>query len=677
MSEFTFGVTFYPDQWPREIWDENYRKIAETGFNTVRFGEMAWDWVERQDNEFDWEELDTAMDLANKNGIKVVLGLASSQAPTWLLRKYPEVRPISNMGTLYPEYGPRPNICRDSETYKTLVQRYILAMVNRYKDHPALRAWQVDNEPTYPPLDSTTHEDFCHCEHTQKKFLAWVQNRYKTLEEVNRIWGARFWTNTFGSWEDITSPKCGVWDAGNPHIFMDWYRFKTDMVHEWLLWEKTLVERLDGKHKVGTNGFLEICPRMLDHDVLSDGLDWYGWDVYPKGRKSTPAELAHTADWWRSFGLGKKLEFHVTELQGGPNVRWGYPGYVTGNEVKLWTHQMLAHGAKTILYHNWLTPIFGGEAGGFGIMHPDGTPTERRAAIQEVAGEIKENAQKLEGYQVKSEYAIMYLRDGDVMTFQEQGPPRIISGQWEALREDIGLRHSMKAISGANEILWNDYNPVDFLFQRHLDSGFDLSQYKVILIPNPYLFTEERWQPLQKYVENGGIVITESRFGAKSDMGWLQQVPLMQKCLGLKRSHHEVIDDGQEPQIPGVKARAFGYKDVISTDGKIIEKFADGNPAVIELQIGKGKVIYACFSLFLSCLKEGNQELINLIRKQLPKAEVKLDAGVEAVAWEKGEDKQYYIINYTDKSAAATVAGKKLTLKPQETKLFSLAGVKA
>jgi len=79
MSEFTFGVTFYPDQWPREIWDENYRKIAETGFNTVRFGEMAWDWVERQDNEFDWEELDTAMDLANKNGIKVVLA--------WLLRR--------------------------------------------------------------------------------------------------------------------------------------------------------------------------------------------------------------------------------------------------------------------------------------------------------------------------------------------------------------------------------------------------------------------------------------------------------------------------------------------------------------------------------------------------------------------------------------------------------------
>jgi beta-galactosidase len=646
-KEFPFGVTFYPDQWPQEIWDESFRKIKETGFNVVRFGEMAWDWVQPQEDKFSWDELDKALELANKYGVKVVFGLATSQSPTWLLRKYPEVRPISNNGILYPEYGPRPNVCRDSETYKNIVEKYITAVVSRYKDNPAIMAWQVDNEPTYPPLDSTTNDDFCHCPNTQKKFLEWVKNKYKTIEELNKKWGTRFWTNTFGTWDDVTTPKCGVWDAGNPHIFMDWYRFKSDSIHNWLLWEKTIVDKIDGSRKVGTNGFLEICPRMLDHDVLAGGLDWYGWDVYPKGRKSTAGELAHTSDWWRSFGNGRKTEFHVTELQAGPNVRWGYPGYVTGREIKLWTYQMIAHGAKTILYHNWRTPIFGGEAGGFGMVNPDGTPTERLDAIKEISSEIKEIAEKLEGYEVAPEYAIAYLRDGDVLTFQEQGPPRVIGGQWESLREDIGLRHSMHSIEGAHTILWNKYNPIDFIFQRDLDAEKDLSQYKAILLPNPYLFTEKRWKTLEKYVKNGGILITESRFGAKTDMGFLQQVPLMEKCLGLKRRHHELIDKGCEPKIPAIKAYAHGYKDVIITKEKVLAKFSDGTPALIELKLGKGKIIYGCFSMFLSCKKKGNEGLVNLLRKSLPKPELNPGKNIEIVTWKGKKGKLYYKLDYT------------------------------
>lgn len=646
-KEFPFGVTFYPDQWPKDIWEESFEKIKDTGFNVVRFGEMAWDWVQPDEDEFTWDELDLALKLADKQGIKVILGLATSQAPTWLLRKYPDTRPISNCGTLYPEYGPRPNVCRDSDIYKSIVEKYIIEMVKRYKNNPAIMAWQVDNEPVYPPLDSTTHEDFCHCPATHAKFIQWAKNKYKTIETANRIWGTRFWTNTFSSWDDVTTPKCGVWDAGNPHIFMDWYRFKSESIHNWLLWEKSIVDRIDGKHKVGTNGFLEISPRMLDHDLLAGGLDWYGWDVYPKGRKSTPGEIAHTADWWRSFGNGRKTEFHITELQAGPNVRWGYPGYVTGRDVQIWTHEMVAHGAKALLYHNWRTPVFGGEAGGFGMVNPNGTPTERLAAIKEVSKEIKKIYSELEGYELVTEYAIAYLRDSDVHTFQEQGPPRIIGGQWEQLCEDIGLRHSMRSIEGAHRILWNKYNPVDFIFQRHLEERTDLSQYKAIFLPNPYLFTEKWWKPLEKYVKSGGILVTESRFGAKTEMGWLQEIPLMEKSIGLKRKHHELIDEGNEPFIPSLKARAYGYKDVIETKEKISAKFEDGTPAVIEIKLGKGKIIYGCFSLFLSCLKKGNDGIIDTIRKYLPKPLCNPTKNVEIVPWKSSGNRIiFYKIDY-------------------------------
>jgi len=647
-KEFPFGVTFYPDQWPKSIWEESFKKIKETGFNVVRFGEMAWDWIQPKEEQFYFDELDEALRLANKYGVQVILGMGTSQAPTWLLKKYPEVRPVSNTGILYPEYGPRPNVCRDSELYKGFAEKYITAVVTRYKDNPAILAWQVDNEPCYPPLDSTTNEDFCHCASTQKKFVEWAKNKYKTIEELNRVWGTRFWTNTFSSWDVVTTPKCGVWDAGNPHIFMDWYRFKSESIHNWLVWEKSVVNKIDTSRKVGTNGFLEICPRMHDHDVLAGGLDWYGWDVYPKGRKSTPAEIAHTADWWRSFGNGRNLEFHVTELQAGPNVRWGYPGYVTGKEVQIWAHEMVAHGAKALLYHNWRTPVFGGEAGGFGMVDPDGTPTERLAAIKEVSGEIKDIVSKLEGYDLIPECAIVYLRDSDVQTFQEQGPPRVIGGQWEALREDIGLRHAMNSIAGAHKVLWNKYNPIDFIFQRQLEDDSDLNKYKVIFLPNPYCFMEKWWKKLEKFVENGGTLITESRFGAKTDMGVLQTVPLMDKCIGLKRKHHELIDKGQEPSIPSLKAKACGYKDVIVTDEKVVAKFQDGNPAIIEVKVGKGKILYGCFSMFISCLVKGNDGIMNTIRKYLPKPLYNVKENVEVVPWKnKNGDTLLYTLDYS------------------------------
>ena len=154
------GVTFYPDQWPKDYWNKAFSEIAASGFKIVRFGEMAWNWMEPADGKFSFEDLDEAMGLAAKFGLKVLLGIPTSQAPTWLIRKHPEIRPVADNGSVYPEYGPRPNLCRDPAVYRKYAKRLIEKLVNRFSKHPALYMWQLDNEPTYAPLDSTTQKDF-------------------------------------------------------------------------------------------------------------------------------------------------------------------------------------------------------------------------------------------------------------------------------------------------------------------------------------------------------------------------------------------------------------------------------------------------------------------------------------------------------------------------------------
>ena len=573
-----FGVTFYPDQWPRETWEENFKNIKNAGFNLIRFGEMAWDWVEPDAEKFSFAGLDKAMDLCAKLGLKVLLGIPVSQVPPWFYRLYPNSRPVAQDGTLYPEMGPRPNICKDNPNYRKLAERLTRKLVARYKNHPALLMWQVDNEPVYPPLDHTTSNDFCHCQHSRRAFVLWAKKKYGTLAKLNEVWGTKFWTNTFSRFEDINTPKAGVWEAVSPHIFLDWFRFKTDSLTDWVGHLAKIVKASDKTHKIGTNGFIGICTRVPDHSLMAGELDWYGLDIYPLGGKMGKRDYAFMLDLWKSYVRGKKAEFHITELQGGQNVRWGFPGYVEGPEIEWWTKMAFERGVQGLLYHAWRPPLFGAETAGFGILKADGSPTKRLEVIKKMAKVIQNSAFRTP----HSALAIAYLRSSDVQSYQEQGPPRGIAGQWEAVRVDIGLLYGLTSIQGAYQLAFDKYKAADFIFEQDLDSG--KLPYKTILLPNPYLLSRKQFENLKKWVAAGGKLITEARFGQKDENGHLYPKPLIEELLGVVYDHGEQTTDG--------------FLDVI--EGK------SRKPRIIEKKLGKGKVVYANFSLF------------SLTRKQKP-----------------------------------------------------------
>jgi len=582
-----FGVTYYPDQWPKETWDKTFAEIKAAGLNIIRFGEMAWDWIEPEPGQFRFKELDQAMDLCAKHGIKVLLGIPTSQVPTWFFRLYPNSRSVAADGTLYAEYGPRPNICKDNPHYRQLAERMAKKMAQRYKKHPALLFWQVDNEPVYPPLDSTTTQDFCHCEHSRKAFIAWAKDKYGTIKKLNEVWGTRFWTTTFSKFEDIFTPKAGIWDAVSPHIFNDWFRFKSERIKQWVSHLAKIVRQSDKQHLVGTNGFIGICTRVPDHSIIGDSLDFYGLDIYPKGGRMSQRDLAFMYDLWRSFCRATGCEFHITELQGGQNVRWGAPEYVKGPEIKDWTELAFKHGAQALLYHNWLPPLFGAETAGFGILKTDGSPTKRLEVIKKLADWVRKS--KVESR--KSKVAIVYHRSSEVETYQEQGPPRGIAGQWEPVRTDIGLMHQLDSMAGAYRAIYKKNKPVDFVFERDLNSG--KLPYKTILMPNPYLLSKKQYQNLKKWVAAGGTLITEARFGLKDGNGHLYPNPLLEDLLGETFEYAESRPKGFFVGLKGIN-----------------------KPRIVTKKIGKGKVVYANFSLFLE-IRNGSGKWSSLVKKHV------------------------------------------------------------
>src|SRR3989338_4545530 len=592
-----FGVTYYPDQWPKNTWDRTFGEIKTAGLNIVRFGEMAWDWLEPGPGKVNFAEFDYAMALCKKHGLKVLLGIPTSQVPPWFHRKFPESQPVAQDGTLYPEFGPRPNICKDNVNYRKLAERLAKKMVSRYKNHPALHSWQLDNEPVYPPLDHTTMNDFCHCEHSRLAFVAWAKNKYGSIKKVNEIWGTKFWTNHLSSWEDIRTPKAGFWEAVSPHTFLDWFRFKTDSIKSWIENLAAIVRKIDKKHPVGTNGFIGICTRVPDHSLIPKNLDWYGLDVYPRGGKMDERQLAFTLDLWRSFTRGTRAEFHITEMQGGQNVRLGFPGYVEGPEIKEWTELAFKYGARALLYHNWRPPLFGAETGGFGILTAAGRPTRRLEVIRKLSRNLRSTF-----HVPRSKIAIAYLRGSEIEAYQEQGPPRPMAGQWETARGDIGIMYSLLSMSGAYKAVYKKGQPIDFVFERDLNSG--QLPYRVILMPNPYLLSLKQYENLKKWIKAGGTLITEARFGVKDEHGHLYPNPLMEDLFGVTYEYTVLKPEGffdcvatfRSPKSGGLKtAPAIKTKQFITR------------------KIGKGKARYANFSLFLE-MHNGNKKWLELVR---------------------------------------------------------------
>lgn len=47
----------------------------------------------------------------------------------------------------------------------------------------------------------------CYCEHCRQAFVAWLKNKYQTLDNLNQAWNAKFWAHTIHDWDEIVVPN--------------------------------------------------------------------------------------------------------------------------------------------------------------------------------------------------------------------------------------------------------------------------------------------------------------------------------------------------------------------------------------------------------------------------------------------------------------------------------------
>lgn len=352
------GVCYYPEQWDRSRWRDDARRMAAMGLRQVRIAEFAWALMEPREGVFDWAWLDEAVAALADAGLEIVLGTPTAAPPRWLSERYPEVLPVDARGRTR-QAGSRRHCCLSSDKYVEASRRLVEAMARRYGRHPAVVAWQTDNE--YGCHDTL----LSYSPAALRRFRRWLAERYGSIEALNQRWGNVFWSMQCSSFDQIGLP-IDLPAQANPIHALDFRRFASDEVRRFNRLQVDLL-RAHSPGRTVLHNFMGFFGEF-DHHAMAADLDLAAWDSYPLGFTDTVAFItpeerlrwAHSGhpdiaafhhDLYRNLcGSGR---FAVMEQQAGP-VNWAAwnPAPQPG-QVRMWSWEAFAHGAEFVSYFRW------------------------------------------------------------------------------------------------------------------------------------------------------------------------------------------------------------------------------------------------------------------------------------------------------------------------------------
>jgi len=434
------GTCYYPEHWPEAWWADDARRMAETGLKQVRIGEFAWSRIEPEPGRFDWGWLDRAIDTLHAAGLEVILGTPTATPPKWLVDKMPDMVAIDAQGC--PRgFGSRRHYCFSHRGYRSEAARITHAVAERYGRHPAVVAWQTDNE--YGCHDTV----LSFSEAARHAFRDWLAIRYGNVDALNRAWGNVFWSMEYRSFDEIDLPNLTVTEA-NPAHWLAFRRFASDEVVAFNRSQVRILRELSPGRDIVHNymGFFT----EFDHHAVAKDLDVVGWDSYPLGfldsfpfteadklayaRQGHPDIAAFHHDLYR--GCTPTGRWSVLEQQPGP-VNWARhnPAPLPGI-VRLWTLEAMAHGAELVSFFRWRQFPQAQEQHHAGLLRPDSEPAP---GLAEAAQSARDIAALAPIGAPPQQVALVFAYDADWVTkIQPQGAG--LSALWAAFACYSALR---------------------------------------------------------------------------------------------------------------------------------------------------------------------------------------------------------------------------------------------
>ena len=479
MPTVLYGASYYHEYMPSERLDQDVELMKKAGLTVVRVGESTWTSWEPKDGQFEFAWMDRVMAKMHEAGIRVILGTPTYSIPPWLFRKHPEIL-ATRLDGKRATYGIRQNMDTSHPAYRFYCERVMRQILARYKDHPAVIGYQIDNETSNYGAAGPL---------VQAGFVDYLKKRFGVTQELNKVWGLVYWGQLVQDWDELP-PRDGIL---NPGYKLEWERYQQSRVTDFLGWQAKIVNEYKRKDQFVTQDFSGGVHTDIDQWAIARTLDVVATNpYYPVQDELDGHSATLTDDVARSL---KMTNFLVTETNAqtiGWDSKGQFPPY--DGQLRLNVYNHIADGANMVGYWHWHSLHYGQETYWKGILSHDLTPNRIYAEFSKVAGELKQHGPRLVNFQRKNDVAILYSIDSfhgiEFMPFGDKTNYMTV------------LQQMHKTLYGLNV-------GVDFVTPETAD----LARYKVLMAPPLYVASDRTLAKLAEYARGGGHLVVTFKSG--------------------------------------------------------------------------------------------------------------------------------------------------------------------
>ncbi len=634
-SRYLVGTAYYPEWWQPAEWETDFSQMQAMGINAVRMGEFAWGVYEPAPGKFEFSWMDDAIAVAGRHGIGVVLGTPTASIPPWLYQLHPDVLTGDTNGPY--TYGGRKGYCPNSANYENACARIVTALAEHYGHNPGVIGWQLDNEPGYP------FEMFD--PNSEGAFRVWLEDRYGTIENLNRAWNGAFWSNQYNDWSQIHFPTNSAEGGWQPAISLAYREFFSDSFLRHLRRQTEILRPRCGKQFIFTNWPAPTWSVNV-YTAAKEFLDATGWDNYVSAPGLSGFHRQYTSAFLSDFSrcAGPHQRFLCSEQNAY------VPPNADAEGLRLQAYMDVAHGALGHFYFEWRRPLAGGEQyrpsfikGFNGEMNPG------KQMLEQICRELARIGPRLASATTRSDVAILFDFTnqwaegfgavGDKGTRYDDEVPRYYSG-FKVLGRNI------------------DVAPLDS----------DFAAYRLILAPNLRLIDDGTVDRLRAFVANGGTLVLNDRAATQNMDSSMRRTLAPGPFSAMAGVHSVAMLQCSEYNAQNGSFEDEDKMEIVFTDGKaafhprtIVESLEldgaealatvrgggkmNGQPAITRNRHGRGWVFYVGTDSADQAFYESLARQVGSACGSRPLIEVPY--GVEVTSRQDGDTVYYFLLNLT------------------------------
>lgn len=464
--EYPFGgmMADRPEWIPKgeEDWRRDLEMVKDTGFNLIRI---------RVGLDSDIDDIATLLDICQELGIKVEFGSAMFYVSNEFVTTYPDSKMIMPDGEKIPrdELDYRwPRACIHHPEFRRQRDEFFDACAQRFKDHPAVIAWDVHNEPSFRD---------CRCDHTLAEYRRAVGTEFGEVGQYNR----RFSTS-FSSLNDVAPPNER---SENVEAHRHWRAFLTSELNRYLNELRDIVRNHVPELPITYNPTNPFGVSRTSQDWWNlQSYDLMSASHYAASGEDTQSKSVQLA---MMKALGPEKDWWIAEFQGGPFILGDRDTLYNGKQMVLELNAALAHNMQGVIFYRWDPLLNGPEPWINAIVGADTYDTERRLTLKKGIAALREHRDLLERGRSIAPSVGIYLRKDHAVHSSEMG--------YDLQQAMYGNYSMLSALGYEAAVVFDEFDPAN-------------CPYDAMIFPYTYIDTQLT-EAIRQYARSGKRAVVE------------------------------------------------------------------------------------------------------------------------------------------------------------------------